>query len=545
MDAATLPRIFLSFMTKRRYIQQDPPPIDAEVLEPLDSQGAQARAVVPEVDLDGTLRSGRLAGMTMTKAIWVLAWPILIESYLNSFVGLTDTVLAAGISENATDAIAGASYITWFIGLVTMAIGVGATALVSRSAGAGRMAVANAVLGQTMLLAVLSGIVLGAIIAVLAPFVTRVLNMSPQASQSFIIYMRIVAAGVPFTSILFGGIACSRGVGESLKPLGVMAVVNIVNMLTSFLLSGVDLTTTTVSQGISHTRILLHNPLSLDLGVPGIALGTLIGHAVGAALMLALLMYGFSGMKLKRRRLKPHWHTTRRLIKIGLPNFLETFGLWIGNFLILLMVGLLGSSGLLGAHIVAIRIEAMSFLPGFAMGSAAATLAGQYLGAKKPHMARKAVIRCAAIAAFVMGLMGLAFVLIPEQIVGLITSQPTHLELAPSLIRVCGYVQIPFAFAIVFRGALRGAGDVRVVMILTWIVTYAIRLPAAYILSGVDITTTSIVDGHEIRRVLLENPFGFQGSLTWLWIALCGELVIRCVLFSIRMMQGGWTRIRV
>ena len=54
------------------------------------------------LNADGSLRSGKLAGLTMNRAIWVLSWPILAESSLQSFVGLTDTFLSAQLSEAAT-----------------------------------------------------------------------------------------------------------------------------------------------------------------------------------------------------------------------------------------------------------------------------------------------------------------------------------------------------------------------------------------------------------------------------------------------------------
>ena len=52
--------------------------------------------------------------------------------------------------------------------------------------------------------------------------------------------------------------------------------------------------------------------------------------------------------------------------------------------------------GLVGAHIITVQWEAFSFLPGFAMGTAAAALAGQYLGAGNARMARRAIFACTA-----------------------------------------------------------------------------------------------------------------------------------------------------
>lgn len=508
------------------------------VIGPAIAPGSPRSGLTPE----GRLRAGKLAGLSMNKAIFVLSWPILIESLLNSLVGLTDTVLAAGLEDGAaaTDAIGGASYITWFVGLIIMAIGVGATALVSRSVGGGRSAVANATVGQTMLLGVGAGAAAGLVIYLLARPVAAVLSMGPVATEQFVSYLAILAWAVPFMGILFGGTACARGAGDSIRPLIVMVIVNAVNIVVSWTLAGVDVTASRLVDGEVVTRTIMANPFGFDLGVPGIAIGTLAANGVGAAVMVSILIRGSSGVTLRRRRLMPHWHTIRRLVRIGLPNFLETFGMWIGNFLILLMVGWISaatSGGALGAHIVAIRIEAFSFLPGFAMGMAAATLAGQFLGAGSAEHARRAVWRCTLIGMAVMGTLGLCFILFPDRIVGIFTPQPVHLELAPHLIMIAGFFQVPFAVAIVTRAAMRGAGDVRVVMLMTWVTTYLVRLPLAYALSGVDIP---LWNGQ-----VIENPFAPHPTLYGLWLGLCIEMGIRGVIFITRFLQGGWTRVRV
>lgn len=502
---------------------------------------------------DGSLRTGKLAGLTMTAAIWTLSWPIMAESSLQSLVGLTDTFLSAQLSEAATDAIGGASYILWFVGLVAMAISVGATALVSRAVGGSRLAVAHAATGQTMILAVVTGVLTGALVAAMAGPMSHVMNLTGAAEEGFRTYIRVCAIGVPALSILAAGIACARGAGDSVRPLLAMLVVNIVNIIASWALSGVDLVRTRLVGGEPISELVYANPFGFNLGIGGIAWGTVIGEYVGALIVLGILARGSSVVRLKRHRLRPHWHTMRRLITVGLPNFFETLGMWAGNFLIILMVGWLqvtaasggglaadgtaAAGGLMGAHIVAIRIEAFSFLPGFAMGAAAATLAGQYLGAGSPDSARRAVKRCTLVTIVFMGIAGVAFVLAPRWIVSLITGQPTHMAEVPKLIFITGLVQIPFGISIVLRSALRGAGDAKVVMWLTWISTYAVRLPLAYACSGVDIPLPG--------GGIFENPFHDSPSLWMLWVGLCGEIVIRAAMFGARYLHGGWLRIRV
>lgn len=503
--------------------------------------GGAGREARGEIGLtaDGRLKSGRLAGLSLRAAIFTLSWPVLVDLILNSLVGLTDTVLAAGISEPATDAIGNAMYNLWFIGLVFMALDVGATALISRSIGAGRMAVAGAALGQTVLLAAAAGVGLGVLAALLTDPISGLMGMGPEAAENFRTYMHIIALDIPAMSVLYAGIACLRGAGDTFRPMRAMIIVNIVNAICTWTLAGVDLKTTTVSGGVATTHVLLHNPFGFNLGVMGLGVGTLIAHTTGAAIIMFTLVRGTHGMRLRARRLRPHWHTMRRIVRVGLPNFYETLGMWAGNYLIILMVGWLGP-GLVGAHNLAIRIEALSFQPGFAMGIAAAALAGQYLGAGSPRLARRAILVCAGIASLIMGSMGLAFVTIPEKIVGVLSSQPTHMALTPKCLFITGLVQIPFAIGLVLRQAMRGAGDVKVVMWLTWLTTYGVRLPLAYALSGVDFPIPSWLGGGVIH-----NPFRQTPSLQLLWVGLCSELVIRCIAFGWRFVQGGWAKARV
>jgi Na+-driven multidrug efflux pump len=118
----------------------------------------------------------------------------------------------------------------------------------------------------------------------------------------------------------------------------------------------------------------------------------------------------------------------------------------------------------------------------------------------------------------------------------------------PKLLVICGLVQIPFGVSIVLRSAMRGAGDVRWVAYLTWLTTYGIRLPLAYACSGVDIVLPESLGGG-----VLNNPIdlsawtggGWFGGLSGLWIGLCGELVLRGVVFGARFVHGGWSRARV
>lgn len=523
-------------------------PAPEALAEPQEASAVSLPPATPgSVRDDGVLTSGRLAGLSMNAAIVAVAWPVLAESVLNSTVGLVDTMLAAGLSGAAADAVGGAAYMLWFLGLITTAIGVGASALVSRSIGAGRPAVARAVLGQAFALSALSGLGLGVVMYLLTPTLAGLLSMTGNSASEFAVYLRAMCLAVPFSTVMLALMACSRGSGDTLRPLWAMTIVNIVNLLAAWLLAGGD---------FRLGGLVIPNPVHLHLGVLGIGLGTSIAHATGAALMVGFLLRGRSGIRLTGFWLRPHAVTIRRMVRLGLPNFAETFGMWLGNLLVIVIVGWLAadaviaaghdSAGLIGSHIIAIRIEALSFLPGFAMGVAASALVGQYLGAKRADLARRAASHCALAAAGIMGVMGLLFIFAGRWLTGLISQQPEHLALTPQLLMVTGFTQVPFALSIVYRSTLHGAGDVRAVMLLTWISTWLIRLPAAFVLSGAAIHLPVWL-AHALgnERGIIENPVGLKLGLPGVWLGLCGELVLRAVIYGYRFLGNRWQYARV
>ncbi|TVS15799.1 MAG: MATE family efflux transporter [Planctomycetaceae bacterium] len=473
--------------------------------------------------LDGQIRSGKLAGKTLTQAIIILAAPVFFEHLLGAMVGLVDIMLTGGLGEISTpalDAVSIGSYVGWFIGIAVSSLGIGSQALIARSLGRGDTHQANHGLGQAAGFSIGWGILIAVTLYAAAPVLATIGGLSEEARHYCVQYVRTHALGVPFASFMFIGIMSLHGAGEMVKPFYVMVVVNLVNISASWYFSGA-----TISLG----HWTFQSPGGW--GVVGIATGTVLAHASGALLILLLMIRGVKDLRLHWWSLPIYPELLWRIIRIGVPSFAEGMGMWIGNLLVIGVVGLIARAqaiegitreGLMGAHIITVQWEAFSFLPGFAMGIAAATLAGQYLGAGNPRMATQGIFLCTAIAMAFMSVAGIALCLWGEPLTRLISNDPLHLELVPKLLFICGLIQANFALAMVLRTGMRGAGDTRWAMIITWSSTYLIRLPAAYIL------------GYQLE-------YGLIG----VWIALNAEIVFRSLLFLARFLHGGWRHIRV
>ena len=477
-------------------------------------------------DHPGQIRSGKLAGKSMWAAIWILALPVLLQQTMSAFIGLVDTILAGRLPEAivvaALDAVGIGSYVTWFILIAMIGLGIGGQALIARAMGSGNLAESHGALGTSLVLSLIWGGMVGVLMWLGAYLLGPICGLTPAAAELLVDYVQIIAYAMPLAGFMLVGSMCLAGAGETVMPSVIAITVNVVNVFVSWALSGVD---------VSFGSWTLVNPFSFDLHLVGIAMGTSISYLIGAVLTLAVLLRGVRDLRLEMSGIAVDRAIARRVIRVGTLAFFDSLMMWTANILVLLVIGMVAAAGaiegvplegLQGAHVIAIRWEAFSFLPGFAMGTAAGALAGQYLGAGNPRAARRAILACTGIGCAIMGVLGLVFIFGGELLTRIISTEPVHLDEAPSLLLICGLVQVFFAISMVVRQGLRGVGDTTWMFIITTVSSFGIRLPVAWLL-GVYL------------------GMGLKG----VWIGLCGEIVFRAVLTSARFVHGGWQRVRV
>lgn len=478
-------------------------------------------------DNDNLIKSGSLAGKTMWGAIIFLALPILIQQFLIACVGLADKMFAGALPEDivlpSLDAIGIGSYIGWFISIAVSGVGIGAQALIARSMGSGDIVQGNRVLGQSITLAFIWGIVVAIGLWFFAAPLGVLCQLSGEAQAYLVDYIRVLAIGMPACAVMTAGSMALHGSGDTIRPAVVAIIVNIVNVLVSWAMCGADMTFGTFE---------LTNPFSYDYHVIGIAIGSSCAYIIGALFIVGVLVKGVTDMRLNVKHLFFQFAVIWRIAKIGIPNFFEGLSMWVANLFILQFIGQIAvnlalsagqdgevEQGLQGAHIIAVQWEALSFLPGFAIGIAAGTLAGQYLGAGQVEQAKRAIRVCTGLAVLLMSSFGVVMIFAGEFLTAIISQEPIHAELVPKLLFVAGVMQVFFAIMMVFRQALKGTGDTLWTFLITSFSSWCIRLPLAWVLG-------------------VQLGYGLVG----VWYALCGEMVIRALLFYCRFKNGGWVK---
>jgi Na+-driven multidrug efflux pump len=216
----------------------------------------------------------------------------------------------------------------------------------------------------------------------------------------------------------------------------------------------------------------------------------------------------------------------RRLLSVGIPAGLDGLALWGGQLVFMRIINGLATGDLqadiFAAHVTGVRIESLTYLPAYAWATAAATMVGQSLGAKEERRAARSGYIAAFQAAGLAAVLAVLYFLFARQLFGIFSTQARVIDIGVPAFRLLAFFQVPLAIEIVFRNALRGAGDTRFPLLFTLLGMFCVRMPLGYL------------GGHVLH-----------GGLVGAWVGMCSDILIRSILSTVRFAHGGWKRVRV
>lgn len=463
------------------------------------------------------------------RLVIILSLPVLAQQGLSFVVLLSDRYLAGHLPVTTQQAAVQAAqttahYLAWFISCYNVLVTVGSTALVVRCIGGGDRKLAIEVTHQALLLAVFLGLLatawafLGGV-----RWMVELLNLQGAAADYATDYSLMLFGLLVFQAIEVAGIACLVGAGDTRTGLWVMAGVAVINVPLAWCFGW----------GLGPFP---------NLGFVGIATGTALSHVLGGLAVLSVLIRGRFGLHLQPGLFWPRFDLLYRLLRISVPAGFDSLSVVAGQFWFLGIVNQLGDEAA-SAHGIALVWEGLGYLSGAAFGTAAMTLVGQNLGAKRPAHAARAGWRAFALACLVMSLMGAIFYTLAWPMLGLFSAQPPIIRAGVEALRIVAFAMPPLASAIVFTNALRGAGDTRVPILFTWVGFFIVRIPLAYYFSLDDFSLT--VNLYPLVAWEI-GPFTGQGrGLPGCWLAMFADLLVRGIFFLARFAHGKWKLQRV
>lgn len=443
--------------------------------------------------------------LSLAKAVWLLAYPILFGRLVQVLATLIDIAMVGRLGAAATAAVGMGRQLTLFWELGMAGVAVGAMALTARFIGERSPENVSLVARQSLVLGALTSLFLGGLGALFSQRLLSLLGAEGEVLVLGTAYTRVYFAGFFFlmTSYLTWGLL--QGAGDTLTALYIVVLINVLHVVFDYLF-------------IYGVGILP------PMGSTGAALGTIVSRLVGMFVGLAVLYSRrFRVTLLPQTSYRPDWRMMWRILRIGVPVSMQGL-VTSGALLLFLRILATAPAATIGlaAYAIGLRLERISFFTASAFSVAALSLVGQSLGVDKVEKAYRSGWAAAGLGVFAVAIVGLALFFLARPIIALFTNDLQVIRAGANYLRIVAIAQPFVALTRIVSGALQGAGDTKPLLRYAVITQWLISLPLAY---------------------LLIFPLGLGVSGAWYAIAV--PTVLQGLLVASRFHGGSWEKVQI
>lgn len=446
----------------------------------------------------------------LNKRVWQVALPASAENLLHSALFLVDTLLIARYGKVPLVAAGICGVILWRLQMVFGSIDKGTIAMSSRATGEKNSEKLSVTVAQSLILAFIIGLGL----TILTPFIARPFLVLMKAEAA------VVEAGIPYLvaigmvfmprMMLFVISASLRATGDTKTPMWVTLGMNIINAGFNFpLIYGIPAIPALGFAGFA------------GWGLTGSGIATAFSVVFGMGISLWVLFYRHKIIILNLHHFRPNVPVLKSICRISLPSFIEEILISFGFIAFNYLITNLGTDAF-AAHVIAGRLESLSFMAGVGFAIAAAALVGQSLGMKDVNRARDAFRLTTKYSVVIMSIIAVFLAVLSPYIVNLFKPENLEIENMAAMLLVIAAVEQPLlAIGMTLSGGLKGAGDTWPPLISSLVCNIIIRVGAAWFFAG---------------------PMGY--GVYGIYLGTIADWFSRCVFLYIFYKKERWTRIR-
>jgi putative MATE family efflux protein len=428
---------------------------------------------------------------------FTLAGPVFLEEFYGMLLGGILTAIVGNMSTDQLAAFSLATLVQTSSVVMLSVMGIGAAALAAREIGAGNRRLLRQIIGHTIAIGIVGGVLLGLAGYYSAGNLHLIVDVQPGIVLLTEEILRTLFIFTPFQLLMCIGKTILRGMGETRLAFFIGAVGNTTALLVTWLL------------------VFGFHP---GFGVYGAIWGTGSGELAGALLALQILS-GHAEVGLRPKHITAfNLGTLKRIVRISFPIAWEEIALHTGFVLYSFELVTVGSKQF-SANQIAQQLEFVPLIIGVGLGAAVMTIAGQSVGRQLPLLAEKFTRFICGTAIIAMTMTGTLIYLFAEPLVGLFVPDSEVILWTRACLLLSLLEQPTLAAGLILGNALRGAGDTRWPAFSTTIGIWFVRIPLTYLLidnRAMDITTA--------------------------WLITAADHLVRCAILLFRFASGGWKK---
>jgi putative MATE family efflux protein len=429
--------------------------------------------------------------------IWQLAVPSIASNLMFSMVAMVQTKFVGSMGAPAVAAVGAGQRVFFALQALLMAIGVGTTALVARSWGAGQREEASRITSASLMFGGLVGLVLMIFGMLFSHQIAEVFGLDENAAQLAsrnIFWLATFIIGFAIDIILSSAL---RAAGNAWTPLLFGLAVNIVNLPLLY-------------------AFILGNWGAPRMGAAGAPFASGLSFVLCGAVLVALWMRQkltikfYPGDIFKKARYQ-------RLLHIGYPVALEQLVLQFGFFLFMSLIGHYYGTEAFAAYNVGVNMLNAAMVVGSGFSIAGATLVGQHLGAGDIEGAARSGWRACSMAVGAMSLIGFLIVInAPSLARFFLGSDEIAVLRTTEFTYIMGAMLPLLGVDMAIGGSLRGAGDTRFPLI------------------------TSFLGLIGVRCALAATFAAFHLPVIWVYSSIIGDYMLKGSMLIWRFKSGHW-----
>ena len=424
------------------------------------------------------------------------AVPMLLGNIAQQLYNTVDSIVVGKyVGDNALAAVGSSGPVLNLMLAIFVGVSTGAGSVISQRYGAGDREGLSRAIGNCLSLAAivsLIGMILG--VAITRPMLT-LLDTDPAIFEWCADYLTIFflgSAGFIFYNILAGIL---RGMGDSVSALFFLVLATLLNIaLDIWFVAG------------------------FGMGVPGVALATIMAQGISAILCLFKLMRMRDVFDLNFKMLRLRKDTALHILKLGVPSGI-TQG--IMSMAMVVVQSLTNSMGtmVVAANVIIMRVDGFAMMPNMTFGQTMSVYTGQNVGAGRMDRVELGLKQGLKMALGLSATITTILLLFGHVLFNIFTTTPELVDLAVRMMRIMAAGYLCVAVTQILGGVMRGSGDTVTPMWITMFTTVALRVPVAYLLAFLT-RSDAFPHGH---------PYALSCSLLIAWVmgAVCSWFFFR------------------
>jgi len=402
-----------------------------------------------------------LTNGSVPKLLLLFAAPLFVSNALQAIYNIVDMIVVGQIiGGEGMSAVAIGGNVLSILNFVVMGFSGAGQIIIARAVGEKDMESVKKTIGTMFSLLLSAAVIMAGGCFLIREWLLHLVNTPAEAYQYTMDYTIVCMAGLIFIYGYNIVSAIMRGMGDSKRPFMFVAIASVINIVLDILFVAV-----------------------LHMEVIGAALATVIGQAVS---FIFAMIYFYKhkesfGFDFKPASFIPSMGTVKSLCALGIPMAIQSAAITISMTVVAAWVNSFGwiasaCAGVLNKLNMMVGILSMS------LTTAAGSMVGQNLGAKKYDRVPKILLWASGCSAIVISIYVAALVMFPEAMVRMFTKDEAILESAaliilPSVVNSAGAVTRTFAFAII-----NGSGNSKLNLLVAIIDGMIARILMAYIL---------------------------------------------------------------